>query len=216
MKNKILNITNGDYFNEYFVSEFGGTAVPFRECMMDGDSVAEIFSDEFVAIRSQELNVGIEEYRKNMAVYDAVDKDRCDELQLWFGKDTFCQMNLLTLLAWLEQIKYCGRVSVNYIDDETFDIIESDINAELGIYGKMYEDILINKQRPDGTGVLVPRAIDLYFDYHSENGMLAKTVRDNSRKGHTELICLLLEISSEYGLSDIQAERLIEKYVIEG
>ena len=55
MKNSVLNITNGDAFNVYFLSKFGGLAVPFREAMMDGDAVLSIFSDDFIRLRSKEL-----------------------------------------------------------------------------------------------------------------------------------------------------------------
>ena len=58
-------------------------------------------------------------------------------------------------------------------------------------------------------GVLNTRAIDLYFDYHSENGMLASLAKANVGKDKTELIGLLLNASKEYGLSNLQAEKII-------
>ena len=212
MCNKILNITNGDAFNEYYLSQFGGVAVPFREVMMDGKALSDIYSDEFVVLRSAELDVSEDEYRANMVVYDALNEIGYSELVLWFGKDTFCQMNLLALLAYLEQVGYCGKVVLNYIDDETFEIVEGKINVKLGIYKKLYEKILIYKKVPSEMGILVPSAIELYFDYHSSSGVLAKMVRENSYKEDDDLVCLLLENSKEYGLSDIQAEKLIKKY----
>ena len=212
MCNKILNITNGDAFNEYYLSQFGGVAVPFREVMMDGKALSDIYSDEFVVLRSAELDVSEDEYRANMVAYDALNKNDYSELVLWFGKDTFCQMNLLALLAYLEQVGYCGKVVLNYIDDETFEIVEGKINVELGIYKKLYKEILIYKKVPSEMGILVPSAIELYFDYHSSSGVLAKMVRENSYKEDDDLVCLLLENSKEYGLSDIQAEKLIKKY----
>ena len=121
-------------------------------------------------------------------------------------------MNLLTLLAYLEQFSYCGRIILNYIDDETFKTLEKNIAVELGPYKKLYEDILIHKQLPRETGILISEAIELYFDYHSENGRLAQTVQDHSDKTPMELLCLLLEQSKAYGLSDIQVAKLIKKY----
>ena len=69
-------------------------------------------------------------------------------------------------------------------------------------------------RHPKDTGVLLPDAIDLYFDYHSDNGLLARTVRAHADMNKMELICLLLSISVKYGLSDVQAEKLIQKYRI--
>ena len=209
MHNKILNITNGDYFNEKFISEFGGTAVPFREAMMDGETAANIYSQQFIELRAKSLNVTENEYRAKMYVYDALKNNNYQAVHLWFGKDTFCQINLLTLLAYLEQIEFQGELKLNYIDDETFEVSESDINVKLGIYSKIYEDVLVSKNVPNDVGLIRARAIDLFFDYHSENGELAKLVRANAHKEKMGLISLLLEKSKDYGLSDLQAERLI-------
>ena len=209
MQEKILNITNGDYFNQYFLANFGGIAVPFCEAMMDGEVVTKIYSAEFMKLRSSELGVSENEYRAKTYVQDILSKNTYSTICLWFGKDTFCQMNLLALLTYLEQIAYPGTLILNYIDDETFEVIESNIGVELGIYGKVYEDILISKLPTKEIGALNARAIDLYFDYHSNNGKLAKLVRENSHKEKRELIRLLLENSKEYGLSDLQAEKLI-------
>lgn len=211
MGKKILNITNGDAFNRHFISNFGGEAIPFREAMMDGDSVIDIFSDEFINLRSAVHNVSTEKYRANMLLCDVLQSDNYTELRLWFGKDTFCQINLLTLLAYLEQIEYNGRVMLNYIDDETFEVIESDIHIELGLYKEIHKEVVILKQMPGRVGILSPQAFEMYFDYHSENGALSKIVRENLDREEMDVILLLLEHSKEYGLSDIQARKLIER-----
>ena len=210
MSGKILNITNGEYFNDYLVSRFGGLSVPFCESIMDGEVMPNIYSDQFVALRSEALNVTVDEYRTKMHVYHILQGNECQKICLWFGKDTFCQVNLLMLLAYLEQIQYRGELKLNYIDDETFEVLEPDIDVKLGVYSKIYRDVLILKCVPDDVGILCIRAIELYFDYRSENGMLAKLVRANAHKEKTELIHILLEQSKDYGLSDLQAEHLID------
>ena len=211
----ILNITNGDCFNDYFLSRFGGEAVPFCEAMMDGDTVSDIYSGEFIQLRSKELGVSAEEYKLKMHVHMALADNKYKELRLWFGKDTFCQTNLLALLTYLEQIGYGGQISLNYIDDESFEVIRENLPVTLGFYKKLYEDILIAKNHPTELGVLDAEAIDLYLDYHSDSGALARLVRENSDKDDPALIVLLLENSKAYGLSDLQAEKLIKKYRIQ-
>ncbi len=210
MINKTLNITNGDVFNRYLLSKIEGEAVPFREAMMDGETVLDVYSDAFIRLRSKEHGVSIEVYKSKMLKNDICGYSK---LNLWFGKDTFCQMNLLTLLAHLEQIGYDGDVMLNYIDDEAFEIIEEDIKVELGVYRKLYENILIKKAKTDDVGVLCLNSIDLYFDYHSSEGALAKIVKENATMQYEDLLCLLLENSKEYGLSDVQAAKLIKNQV---
>ena len=209
MQEEILNITNGDYFNNYFLAKFGGVAVPFCEVMMDGDVVEEIYSEAFIKLRSSVLNVSENAYKAKMHVHNILSNNTYSTIYLWFGKDTFCQMNLLALLAYLEQINYRGKLILNYIDDETFEIIEANIEVALGIYGKVYKQVLISKLLPIKVGVLSMRAIELYFDYRLDNGILSRLIKKNANKDKTELIRLLLKESKEYGLSDLQAERLI-------
>lgn len=210
----VLNITNGDVFNGHLLAQIGEASIPFRESMMDGNAIGDIYSDAFVRHRAETLGVTPEEYREKACVFRtlAQDADRYCELRLWFGMDTFCQMNLLTLLAYLEQIGYKGRVLLGYIDDETFDVIENNIPVELGIYEKLYADVLNAKNRPTCVGVLNLHALDLYFDYHSDDGKLARLARENATLDENSLICLLLEASAEYGLSDLQAMHLIQKH----
>lgn len=211
MQEKILNITNGDYFNNYFLTQFGGIAIPFCEAMMDGNVVTKIYSKDFIKLRSNILNVSENEYIDKMYLPNVLSKNTYSTISLWFGKDTFCQMNLLTVLAYLEQIEYQGKLILNYIDDETFKVIDSGIEVTLGIYHKIYEDILISKLPPKELGVLNATAVDLYFDYHSNNGRLSNLIKKNSDNDKTELICLILRESKDYGLSDLQAEKLINK-----
>ena len=75
--------------------------------------------------------------------------------------------------------------------------------------------MLIAKKHIADLSVLDAEGIELYFDYLSDTGALAKLVRENSDKNDLDLICLLLENSKAYGLSDIQAEKLIRKYRIQ-
>ena len=53
---------------------------------------------------------------------------------LWFGDDMFCQMNLLTVLAFLEQQRYQGKVYYYMVKEMTYDVEETEI--ELGPYGR--------------------------------------------------------------------------------
>lgn len=209
MSKNILNITNGTVFNEYFMSNYDGIAIPFCECMMDGETVSEIYSDSFVKLRLEALELDEVEYRSKMYIPEMLGKRIFTEIHLWFGCDTFCQMNLLCLLAYLEQIRYRGTVLLNYIDDESFEVICADIAVELGIYNEVYKRILILKEMPTDIGVLCQRGIELFFDYLSSEGELIRLIKENADKGELDLICLLLKSSHEYGLSDLQAKKLI-------
>ena len=57
MHGKMLNITNGEVFNAYFLLKFGGEAVPFCEAIMDGEVVQDIYSEQFIMLRAKSLNL---------------------------------------------------------------------------------------------------------------------------------------------------------------
>ena len=212
MSERALNITNGDYFNSHFLANNGGEAVPFCEVMMDGETVERIYSDEFIRLRANRLNVTEEMYISKMHVCKALADNEYSELRLWFGEDTFCQMNLLTLLAYLEQISFSGKVVLNIIDDSSFATVKENIPVQLGVYSKLYNEILVQRKEATEVGVISPRAVELFFDYHSAYGKLAEIVKSNAHLDETALVSLLMSESDEYGLSDLQAKKLIEKY----
>jgi len=216
MEERVLNVTNGEYFNEYFLREFGGEALPFCEAMMDGKAAREVFSEEFVAVRAGELGVSEKEYEEKMEVFRVLlrEKNGYSRLCLWFGKDTFCQMNLLTLLAFLDQIRYGGKVVLNLVDDESFERIGEGVVVDPKGYGEIYRLVFIERTMPESLGVLDPRGVALYFDYHSPQGALAERIRKCGKKTERELLYLLMEESKEYGLSDLQAKKLIKAYRI--
>ena len=216
----VLNITNGDYFNRYFLknynTEYAGDAIPFREAMIQGDTEKEVLSNAFISTRAKVLNVDEKFYKENAKdILDFCNRHNAyREIRLWFGRDSFCQLNLLTLLALLEKIHYKGKISLYIIDDESFDVVEKNIPVTLGVYQDLYTKILIERI-PAPTilqfGVIFKRAIELYYDYLSNDGNLAKYILENKEKDETTLIKELLLQTKEYGLSDLNIIELIKR-----
>ena len=209
----LLNITNGDYINAKLSKELDGEFIPFREAMIQGLACEKILSEEFISVRANSLGVSedlYKNYSKELLQFVS-SHNKYKKLKLWFGKDTFCQLNLLTLLALLEQINYLGEVELVIIDDETGNILSSPQTAKLGVYQNLYKTVIIERVVPKHFGVIDKRAIELYFDYLSPNGYLANLVRENANLSGEELVILVLKNSCEYGLSDLNAKELISK-----
>ena len=207
----ILNITNGDYFDQYFHTVSHEASVPFREAMMTGRTVSPIFSEHFIALRAAELHTTASHYQEQIAPLLLTIKHH-DRLRLWFGEDSFCQLNLLTLLAYLEQESYGGVITLNLIDDASFSIKKQDIPVKLGDYQKMYTAILADHTPTTADGVICQKAIELYFDYLSPNGQLVQIIKNHSPESDNQLLARLMEASEDYGLSDLQAMELIQKH----
>ena len=209
----LLNITNGDYLNAKLSKENEGEFFPFREATIQGNLTQAILSEDFIKARAESLSVTVDYYKKNAQnVLDFIQNHaRYSKLKLWFGDDTFCQLNLLTLLALLEQINYSGEIEIVIVDDETGSVVASTHGVKLGQYYNLYKKILLNGQMPDETGAISKRAIELYFDYLSPNGHLANLARQNADLEQSELVVLLLKNSKEYGLSDLNVKELLKR-----
>lgn len=213
---KIANITNGEVFNKYFERTFCTKGIPFNEAIMVGNSTSNVFSNEFCINRASQLNVSIEEYYKKLNAFFKFIKEleQYEEIILWFGSDTFCQLNLLTILCFLETRKYKGNVFTVIIDDESFNIIREKTSITLVSYPELYEKILLNKEYVKCNDSIMDKAISLYFDYLSDKGKLAMIIKNNNTLSENQLIEKLLLEGTDYGISDLQAYHLIKKYLL--
>jgi len=211
---KRIHITSGEYHDQYFQKQYHEPSAPFNEAMMSGKAGADIFSADFIAERARELRTTSQEYADQMQGFLTFAKNLHDyqEVVLWFGPDTFCQMNLLTILAFLEGQRYAGQLYSVIIDDEDYTILRERAPITLGGYEDLYSHVLNRNLPVPCRDATMQRAIDLYFDYRSENGRLAAIVKSNPKLCEHELAVKLLSESGEYGLSDLQAVALIRRY----
>lgn len=208
-----LHITSGEYFNATLKTKYGKIGVPFNEAMMTGNAHEELFSSDFVCLRAKTHGVSETLYQEKLEPFlNALQKPDWDEIVLWFGKDVFCQMNALTVLAYLEIKGYQGSVFMQYIDDETSEKLGEKTPISLTGKHQLFKQVLVEKAREKSENPVLQNAIDLYFDYLSDDGFLAKTTKENIALPKCELVEKLLSCSKEYGLSDVQALALIEKY----
>lgn len=76
-------------------------------------------------------------FTKEMNMYDEVD--------LFFGNDTFCQLNMITVLAVLELNNYKGHVYSVIINDTDFSVIREKKLITLGSYADMYRKVIVKK-----------------------------------------------------------------------
>ena len=74
---------------------------------------------------------------------------------LWFGTDMFCQMNLLTRLAYLDEKGDQGRVFFHAMQERTYEVKEeSEIRPEG--YTDIYREVLIRHRMPKVRRIPAP------------------------------------------------------------
>ncbi|ERI91923.1 transcriptional regulator, AraC family [Clostridiales bacterium oral taxon 876 str. F0540] len=217
----VLHILNGscmmDEFkdNKWISDKF--TYIPFNEAMCWGEADEKIFSDSFIEKRVQSLNTTIEHYR-SIVLYplEPLLKDKFDTIVLWFGDDMFCQINMLTILAYLEQCNFEGDVlfcMANEVTDEMLpDAYEVDIKGSL----QKYKSIVCKKEMTKEK--LMPvmyQAVSLYLNYRSKNSEINRYIMQNINRENSKLITDLLKTFPQYGLGDLQYEMLIKNLRID-
>ena len=210
---KILNILNGEQMYHNFKTNqlmLDSDYVPFNEAMCVNKTSYPIFDNDFFNLRALGHQVTTNAYMNK--VYEPLKRLKEQEYQtiiLWFGDDMFCQMNLLTILAFLEQINFSGELFYHSIHEKSYDLTE--LKLDLGPYTELYQDILINKNYQDNAPFpVLHQGINRYLGLESKENPINKFIHKNLDLDDKLLVSELLQLFSHYGLGDTQYLKMIE------
>ncbi|MFC4411208.1 AraC family transcriptional regulator [Chungangia koreensis] len=210
----VLHILNGQaMYEEFEDGKLLGDSdyVPFNEAMCVHTTTNFVFDQKFIETRAFGHHDSVENYRKKVIEpLDNLINKQYEGIVLWFGEDMFCQMNVLTLLAYLEQSGYDRNVYLNSFQEDVFKVSQTELT--LGNYSSVYEDVLINHHKP--SIVLLPimdRAIDLYLDMLKEENAVVQYISDHKELPESVLINRLFIRFPDLGYGDVQYRELINK-----
>ena len=208
----ILNILNGQSMLDYFkLNHFDENEVyiPFNEAMCIGDTAADIFSSQFNKCRSEAHHITIEKYKQlTLKPLQKLFENQFSHIFLWFDDDMFCQINLLTILAYLDQYNYNSKITFNLVNREFIVIDCFEFNVQ-GYY-EIYKQVIINKRMPEHIDLPVMRkGIRLYLEYLKEDNEIISYIKQYEDLQSNILLLELLKIFTEYGLGDTQYMQLI-------
>ncbi|WIY63140.1 AraC family transcriptional regulator [Bacillus arachidis] len=209
----ILNILNGQVMYEQFQThQLMGKSdyVPFNEAMCSHETSETIFSDEFKKLRALGHQVSLQEYESiTISPLKPMFEKRYRCIVLWFGDDMFCQMNLLTVLAYLEQVGYKGVVFLHMVNEMTYEVEE--IKISLKGYKEIYQQVLIRQRLPKVQLMSVmSQGIRLYLECLKKDNEITAYIKKHLDKPQDELLKDLFQLFPEYGLGDVQYFKIIE------
>ncbi len=201
-----LNILNGQVMYDDF-QQAGlfqeGDYMPFNEALAIGPLDRKIFSQEF--FEKRRIYHGLEERAYERISLEPMKKfleGDYERIVLWFGEDMFCQINLLAILAYLEE-NFRGQVYLNLVDEGTYEISASPL--EVSGYSQAYELISQGKEGNfKGLGEDMDRALKLYFELLREDNRLTRYIEARSDMSDRELLISLMENFSYIGYGDRQ------------
>lgn len=215
MRYEKIHILNGQsmydfYKKSNFLKE--EKMIPFNEAMCYGDASRDLFSDEFIAVRSQVHGVTVEQYKDiTLKPLHPLLNNNFTDIALWFDGDMFCQINILTILAWLDQLNHPNPIELHIVGEE-FVLLESYTLTAKGYYA-LYEQVLMDKTMPENISPpLLKKGVELYLNYLNPDGELMMYIKKHKNIPDKELMFKLLEEFTEYGLGDTQYMKLIKSH----
>ncbi len=122
------------------------TYVLFNEAMCVNQGTLPIFGEQFNRLRAAGHGVSLESYREVVLItLDLLINQTCQCVVLWLGEDMFCQMNLLTCLAYLEESGFQGEVYYHSVHEGTYDVKETALR--LGGYQQLFHEVIMSHKR---------------------------------------------------------------------
>lgn len=213
IQNKSIHILNGTEMYKYFKeTQFLETEemIPFNEAMCYGETRKAIFSDEFNEMRAKVHHVTRNQYADiTLKPLQPLFNEKVDHIALWFDEDMFCQMNMLAILAWLDQREYKGSIDLHLVDHQYKPLKDYSLDAKG--YAALYEQVMIHKTMPEEI-MLKPlnKGIELYLNYLKKDSDLMLYIQIHRDVPAEKLVSLMIENFGEYGLGDTQYFKLIE------
>ncbi|MFJ5767650.1 helix-turn-helix domain-containing protein [Lysinibacillus sp. NPDC093210] len=210
----VLNILNGQMMYEEFKNNrlMGASDyAPFNEAMCVNATTTQVFNKAFINKRADGHHDSVENYiQKVIAPLESLFNKEYKCIVLWFGEDMFCQMNLLTILSYLEQSGYEGKVFLNSFREDEFKVNQTEL--QLGHYDAVYNEVLVNHNKPSNEVLPVMyQAISIYLDMLNEDNAVVKFVAKNKDVPTTELLKQLFALFPTVGYGDTQYVELINK-----
>lgn len=210
----VLNILNGQIMYEDFKeNKLMGNSdyVPFNEAMCVHVTTEQVFDTNFIGTRALGHHQSVQDYTKKVIdpLTNLFDK-KYSSIVCWFGEDMFCQMNFLTMLTYLEQSGYDGKVYLNSFREDEFKVTQTEL--VLGGYRSIYQDVLVRHLKPTtSTLPVLHQAITLYLEMLEEKNPVTTYIQKNNHLSSSELIHRLLRLFPTIGYGDFQYQELIEQ-----
>ncbi|WDV44203.1 AraC family transcriptional regulator [Clostridiaceae bacterium M8S5] len=216
---KVLHVLNGrcmmQEFKENGHFKEDTTYIPFNEAMCWGSVTEDLFSDAFIKARVMSHQITVKEYKNNVIKpLEPLFLNDFNTIVLWFGSDMFCQINMLTILAYLDKSDFLGDVLFCMKNEIANEMLPEAYEIDSAGSYENYLSILCKKEMP--VNKMLPatyQAASLYLSYRSPNSEINDYIRKNSSKDRKTLIKDLLKTFPQYGLGDVQFDMMISDIV---
>lgn len=184
--------------------------VPFNEAMCYGKTHNDLFSKEFTEIRAKVHHLTPVQYSETtLKPLVPLFSEKFTHITLWFDADMFCQINILCLLAWLDQAEHTGAIDLYIVGDQFEPMSHFILNAK-GYYA-IYKQVLIDKKMLENIYPNpLKKGVELYLNYLNKDSDLMMYIHKYKDVPEEELMLALLKKFKHYGLGDTQYSDIIK------
>ena len=213
IRKRTLHILNGQAMYNFFKrTNFleQELMVPFNEAMCYGKTYNDLFSNEFIKIRAKVHHVTPMQYSQTvLQPLVPLFSGKFTHITLWFDADMFCQINILSLLAWLEQADHTGAIDLYIVGDQFEPRSHYTLKAK-GYY-VIYKQVLIDKKMPENIyPAPLKKGVELYLNYLNKDSDLMMYIHKYKDVPEEELMLALIKKFKHYGLGDTQYFEIIK------
>lgn len=214
---EVLHVLNGKCMLEDFTKhgyfKENCTYIPFNEVMCWGRGGENLFSRDFILHRVEALKTSIEDYQKIvLEPLKPLFKKDFNTIVLWFGKDMFCQINLLSIMAYLNYHQFRGDVLLCIKDEARDQMLNEAYAVDIEGCYQIYKSVVCQHEMPKNK--LMPvmyQAINLYLNYRNQSSKINRYIREHIDKNYDSLLRDLMTRFEEYGLGDLQYKMMIDE-----
>lgn len=215
IRKRTLHILNGqEMYNNFKETHFleQEMMVPFNEAMCYGTTCNDLFSHEFTEIRAKVHHVTPEQYTEiTLKPLQPLFNEKFTHIALWFDADMFCQINLLTILAWLDHTEHKDAIDI-YIVGEKFEPVSFFTLKAMGYYTS-YKQVLIHKTIPEYIHPApLKKGVELYLNYLKKDSDLLLYIQKHKDVQEKDLVPALINKFIDYGLGDTQYFEIIKSH----
>ncbi|QHW34769.1 AraC family transcriptional regulator [Paenibacillus rhizovicinus] len=213
----MLHILNGQAMADQFAAHSlripQHDYAPFNEAMCANETCDAIFSDAFIRLRAAGHGVSMQDYdQMTIQPMKPLFEGKHDCIVLWFGDDMFCQMNMLTVLAYLQQTNYKGSLIFHQVNEQTGEIAVTDLPSD--DYDLLYRQVLVQHASPATPSLpILRKGIELYLEYKKPENEITAFIKDNEKLSHNALMKCLFRRFPHYGLGDTQYVAIMEAII---
>jgi len=183
----------------------------FLELITEGKVSSDIFSHSFVKKRSESLKTTIKAYEKEIIKpLKPLFQHKYKKLNIWITAGMNPGLNLLLLLAYLDQIQDHNMITIYLYDEKMRNIKNYTISAE-GYYA-IYQTVLLKHQKPREITISpIQQAITYFLEYIKESNPMKQFIQDNLSLEPQMLYIKFMGKFNAYHLTDQQFIQLLHE-----